>query len=127
MRLDRVDDEPAMALAADAIDDDAGDVEPRIIGRAALDDRRRRLRLPRDIENQQDRHAERRYDIGRGAAAAACRGHAVEQPHRGFAERKRVLARRLLSERGQELRRHRPGIEIDAFRPDAAAWKAGSM
>ena len=30
-RLDRVDDEPAMALAADAIDDDAGDAEPRVV------------------------------------------------------------------------------------------------
>ena len=28
-RLDRLDDETAMALAADAIDDDAGDAEPR--------------------------------------------------------------------------------------------------
>ena len=29
--LDRLDDEPAMALAADAIDDDAGDAEPPVI------------------------------------------------------------------------------------------------
>ena len=31
--LDRLDDEPAMALAADAIDDDAGDAEPPVIAR----------------------------------------------------------------------------------------------
>ena len=30
-RLDRLDDEAAMTLAADAIDDDAGDFEPRVI------------------------------------------------------------------------------------------------
>ena len=30
-RLDRLDDKPAMALAADAIDDDAGDFEPLVI------------------------------------------------------------------------------------------------
>ena len=39
--LDRLDDKAAMALAADAIDDDAHDSQPFVISRAALDDRRR--------------------------------------------------------------------------------------
>ena len=98
-----------------------------VVGRAALDDRRRRLRLAGDVEDEQDRQAERGGDVGRGAAAAARRRDAVEQAHRGFAERKRAVRRRLRGERGEKLGRHRPGIEIDASRPDAAAWKAGSI
>ena len=116
-RLDRLDDEPAMALAADAIDDDAGDAEPRVIGRAALDDRRRRLRLPGDVEDEQDRKPKRRRDVGRGAAAPAFRRNAVEQPHRGFAEREVAFGRRLRGDRGQKLGRHGPGVEIDALAP----------
>ena len=83
--LDRLDDEPAMALAADAIDDHARDLEPLVIGGAALDDRRRRLRLTGDVDDQQDRHAERRRHIGRGAGAPSRARDPVEQPHRGFA------------------------------------------
>ena len=116
-RLDRVDDEPAMALAADAIDDDAGDAEPRVVRSAALDHRRRRLRLARDVEDEQDRHAERGGDVGRGAAAPALRRNAVEQPHRGFAERELAFGRRLGGKRGEQLGRHGPGIEIDALAP----------
>jgi len=63
-RLDRFDDQPAMARAADAIDDHARDFEPFVIGRAALDDRGRRLGLARHVDDQQDRHAERRRHIG---------------------------------------------------------------
>ena len=104
-----------MALAADAIDDDARDLEPRVIARAALDDRRRRLRLARHVEDEQDRHAERRRDVGRGAAAPACRR---ERRRRGPSRLRRTrarMSRRLRGERGQKARRHRPGIEIDAL------------
>ena len=116
-RLNRVDDEPAMALAADAIDDDASDAEPRVVRSAALDRRRRRLRLPGDVEDEQDRHAERGGDVGRGAAAPALGWDAVEESHRGFAERKLAFSRRLSGERGEQLGRHGPGIEIDALAP----------
>ena len=63
-------DEPPMPLAADAVDDDAGDPQALIVGRAALDDGRRRLRLTRDVDDQEHRQAERRRDVGRGAAAS---------------------------------------------------------
>ena len=116
-RLDRLDDEPAMALAADAIDDDARDLQPLVIRSAALDDRRRRLRLARHVDDQQDRHAERRRHIGRGAGAPRLARDAVEQPHRGFAQSERALSRRSRRERGQKARPHRPGIEVDAFAP----------
>ena len=116
-RLDRFDDEPAMALAADAIDDDARDLQPLVISRAALDDRRRRLRLTCDVDDQQDWHAERGSDVGRGAGAPGLGRDAVEQAHRGFAERKRALSRRSRREHSQKARPHRPGIEVDAFAP----------
>ena len=123
------DDEPAMALAADAIDDDAGDAEPCVvICRAAPDDGRRRLRLPRDIEDEQHRHAQRGGDVGRGAAAAGLRRNAVEEAHRGFAQRELACSRRARGERGQKLGRHGPGLSrLTPSRPDAAAWKAGSI
>ena len=90
-RLDRLDDKAAMALAADAIDDHARDLEPLVIGCAALDDRRRRLRLTRDVDDQQDRHAKRRRHVGRGARAPTLSRNAVEETHRGFAQSERAL------------------------------------
>ena len=125
--LDRLDREPPVALAPDAIDDGACDPQPRVKCRAALHDRRRGLRLPGDIEDEEDRHVERRRDICRSAAAPGRRRHAVEQPHRGFAQRQRApgvawLASALRSSgaMAQELR-------LTPSAPDAAAWKAGSM
>ena len=126
-RLDRVDDEPAMALAADAIDDDAGDAEPRVVSRAALDHRRRRLRLPGNVEDEQDRHAERRRDVGRGAGAPALRRNAVEEAHRGFAERELALAAASAASAESNLGGMAQESRLTPSRPDAAAWKAGSM
>ena len=122
-RFDRLDDEPAMALAADAIDDDARDLEPLVISCAALDDRRRRLRLTRHVDDQQDRHAERRRHVGRGAGAPACRGNAVEQPHRGFAQSERALSAACAASGGEKVGRHGPGIEIDALPPRRCGMK----
>ena len=114
-RLDRLDDEPAMALAADAIDDDAGDFQPLVIGRAALDDRRRRLRLARHVDDQQDRHAERRRDVGRGAAAPALAGTPSNSPIEASHSASVAFVHRLRGERGQKVGRHGPGIEVDAL------------
>src|ERR1700722_7229436 len=54
-RLYRLDDEAAMALASDPIDDDAGDFEPLVICRAALDDRGGELGLGGGVEWQDGR------------------------------------------------------------------------
>ncbi len=116
-RLDGLRDQSAVALAADAVDHDARDREARVVGRAALDDGRRRLRLPAHVENQQNRHAEGSGDVRRGAAAPALRWDAVEEPHRGFAERERASPRRLRRERRETRGLHRPGVEVDAFAP----------
>ena len=122
-RLNRIDDKPAMALAADAIDDHAGDAEARVVHGAALDNGRRRLRLPRDIEDEQHRHAQRGGDVGRGAAAAGLRRNAVEEAHRGFAQRELACSRRLGGEGGQKLGLHGPGIEVDALAPGRRGMK----
>ena len=126
-RLDRLRDEPAMPLAADPVDHDAGDAEPRVIDGAALDDRRGRLRLARHVDDEQDRKSERRRDVGRGAAAAGRRRNAVEQAHRGLAQRERppavasaASAPRSSGGIAQELR-------LTPSQPEAAAWKAGSI
>ena len=114
-RLDRLDCKPAVTFAADAIDDDAGQAQALVVEAHALDHGGGRLRLAGNIEDEQDRHAERGGDIGRGAASTWWRRYAVEQPHRGFAERQRPSGRGLGRERLQKFRPHRPGIEIDAF------------
>ncbi len=59
-----------MALAADAVEHDAGDVHGRVVGGEAARHRGRRLRLAGDIEHEQHRQAEARGEIGGGAAAA---------------------------------------------------------
>ena len=88
-----------------------------IIGRAALDDRRRRLRLTGDVDHQQHRRAERRGDIGGGACAPGLSRHAVEEPHRGFAQQQGAAGRRAGGEILDERGRHRPTIEIEARPP----------
>ena len=106
-----------MALAADTIDDHARHLEPRVIGCAAFDDRGRGLRLAADVDDQQDRQAERRRHIRRGPGAPGLAGNAVEEAHRGFAQSERALFNRLRGERREQFGRHGPGIEIDAFPP----------
>ena len=87
-----------MALAADPVQDHAGQAQPIVVSRAALDDRRGRLRLTGDVERQEHRKAEDGGDVGRGAAPSGRRGDAVEQAHRGFAERDRAARARLSRE-----------------------------
>ena len=124
-RLDRLRDQPPMPLAADPVDHDAGDAEPPVVDGAALDDSGGRLRLARHVDDEEDRKSERRRDVGRGAAAAKRRRNAVEQAHRGLAQSERAPGRRLGGERPHELRRHRPGIEIDAVAAGSRGVKGG--
>ena len=120
-RLDRLDRKAAMPLAADAVEDHAGDREAVVIGRAALDDGRGRLRLAGDVDDKEDGHAESGGDVGRGAAASGGRGHAVEEAHRGFAERQRAAG----AARPASAARRPGGIaqesRLTPWTPDAAA------
>ena len=124
-RLDRLGREPAMALAADPVEDHAGDGEPIVVGRAALDDGRGRLRLAGDVERKQDRKPHEGGDVGRGAAPSGRRGDAVEEPHRGFAERDRAARASPSREAREQRRRHRPGIEIDPGRARGCGVEGG--
>ena len=55
--------------------------------------------------------------VAEAPARRSCARNPVEETHRGFAQSKRALPRRLRGERGQKIARHRPGIEIDALPP----------
>ena len=69
-RGDSVGDERAVPFAADAVEDHARDVHRRIVRGKASHQGCGRLRLPRDIEHEQDRQAEMRSEVGRRAALA---------------------------------------------------------
>ena len=112
-----------MPGAGDAIQHYAGNGDARIIVHAALDDSRRRLRLAADIDHQQHRHAERRRDIGRSAGAPGWRGHTVKQPHRSLANYQIAVFCRAARQLRQHVRRHRPGIEVDAGPPGGGGMK----
>ncbi len=118
-RFDRFARQPLMARAGDAIEDRAGDFDARIIGRAALDHGRRRLRLAAHVDAEQHRPAELSGDVGRGARSPRRAGDAVEKPHRALAEHEIASAAApcLASRRGEraeKFRGHRPAVEIDA-------------
>ena len=120
-RLDRAPGEPPMPRAADAVEHDPDHVDAGIVAHAALDHRRRRLRLPRDVDHQEHGQAQRGRDVGRGARAAGFAGHAVEQAHRGLAQHQLASRRRLAGERYDEFARHRPGMRLTLGAPLAAA------
>ena len=79
-RLNGVGRKAAVALAADPVQDHAGQAQPVVVSRAALDDRRGRLRLAGDVERQEHRKAEDGGDVGRGAARPAGAGTPSKRP-----------------------------------------------
>ena len=124
-RLDRVARQPPVPLAAQPVEHDAGDPHRRIVARKTLGDRRRRLRLARHVEHQQHRQAVEPREIGGRAGAPRLGRDAVEQAHRAFDHHHVGVAGGLRRQRGEQRRRHRPAVEIDAARPVAASWKPG--
>ena len=113
---DGVGDERAVAFAADAVEDHARDVHRRIVRGKASHQGRGRLRLPRDIEHEQDRQAKMRSEVGRRATLPGCCRGAVEQAHDAFDHDDIGAVRRLRGERVEKFARHRPAIQIDARR-----------
>ena len=77
----------------------------RIVRGKAAHDGRRRLRLPRHVEDEDDRQAEMRGEIGGRAAPAVRPGGAVEQAHHAFDHDEIGVARGL---RGQRIEQRRP-------------------
>ena len=115
-----------MALAAEAIDDDAGDFEPRVISYAALDDRRRRPHqgLTGDVDDQ----------LGTGMpSAAATSANAPVRPvspgmpskrpiEASHTKRKRAVSlHRLPGKRGQKLVAMAQESRLTPSLPGAAA------
>ena len=72
------------------------------------------LRLPAHVEDQQDRQAKPGGEVGGGASRAGRRRDAVEQSHRAFADHEVAVVRRATRQQADELRRHRPRIEVEA-------------
>ncbi len=67
---DGIGHEPAMPLAADTVQHDAGDPHIWIVRGEAPHQSRRRLRLTGDIDHQQHRQAKARGEVCRGAGAS---------------------------------------------------------
>ena len=111
----------SMPCAGDPIEEYAGNFDRGIVGRKSARQRRNRLRLARNVDHQQHRQVEVRGEIS-GRAAVAARGgcwvSAIEQSHDAFNEKDIRVICRLRHEPVEQIWRHRPGIEIDA-------WPAG--
>ncbi len=115
-RSDGVRDQRAMPFAADAVQDHAGDAHARVVRREAANQRGRRLRLPRHVDDEDDRQGKLRGEVGGGAAAAGRRRGAVEQAHDALDHQRVGAGGGVHGEAVEERRRHRPAVEIDARR-----------
>ena len=120
---DRVRDQGAMPFAADAVQDHAGDAHARIVRCEATHQRCSRLRLPRHVDDKDDRQAEMRGEVGGGAAAAGRRAGAVEQAHDALDHQHVGAGSGVRSEAVEERRRHRPAVEIEARRAGRGGMK----
>ncbi len=114
-RLDRVAGQPAMAFRTDLVQHHARDFHARVMGGDAAQNRRRRLRLSRNIMDHHHRPASRGGDVGRGAGAAGRVRGAVEQSHRRFGDNDVGVAAGARGETRDQAFVHRPAIEIEAF------------
>ncbi len=111
---DRVGHQPAVPLAADAVQHHARDPDSGVEVQAALDLRGRGLRLAADVVHQQDGPAQGRRHVGAGTAPPFRSGHAVEEPHQSLADHEvacRAVVGREAYERG---RFHGPGVQVEA-------------
>src|SRR5208283_1208346 len=86
--------------------------DARVEAGAALNNGSRRLRLPADVEHEQNRPAECRRDIGGRAGAARLSRHAVEKPHQAFAEDQLTSFASSDAQLAKLRRGHRPTVEI---------------
>ena len=115
-RADGAFDRGAMAVAADTIQNDAGDANAGIEAGKAEHRCGGGLRLAGDIEHEQDRETEVDGKLGGGALADRAGASAVEQPHGGFDDQEIGAGRRLIGDAVEERRPHGPAIEIETGR-----------
>ena len=124
-RIDGVGHEPPMSLAADAIEHDAADYDLRVVSDEAAHQRRRRLRLPRHVDDEQHRQSKSRGKVCRRAAAAWRTLDAVEQAHGALDDEKIGARPAPLHQRIDQLGRHRPAVEIEALPSRGGLMESG--
>ena len=121
-----IGDEPAMALAADPVEHDAGDAHGRVVGGDAAHHRGRRLRLAGHIEHEQHRQAEarardRRWRRG-GPAAPAMPSNRPMTPSMTKISAAAAASRASASSSAGAIAQL---SRLTLGAPVAAAWKAG--
>lgn len=104
-----------MTRASHSVQDHPGDFYARVKTGAAMDNGRRGLRLSAGVEQEQDRPAERRRDIGGRTGPARLSRYAVEKPHDAFAEDKAATLASGDGQSAEQRRRHRPTVKIEAW------------
>ena len=116
-----------MPRARHLVEDDAGDADARIVGRAAQRHRGGGLGGPRDVEHQDDRPAVAGGDVGVGPAAAFARDDAVEEPHRALSDHEVGPVMAMPGDRVEQGSGIAKLSRLTLGAPVAAWWKAGSM
>ena len=101
-----------MSLAADTVENDAGNSHRRIVRGKTPQHGRGRLGLSGDIEHQHHRQSKARRQIGGGAAAPGRPGHAVEQAHHAFDNENFGVAGGFRHYGVEQRRRHGPAVQI---------------
>ena len=105
-----------MAVAADPVEDNTRDADARIEVRKTEQDRCCRLRLPRDIEYEQNRQAKLQRKLRGRAVPDPSSTRAIEQAHGRFDYQEISAGRCLMGDAVEERRPHGPAVEIEAGR-----------
>ena len=114
-RLEGVRDQRAVPVAAQLVEHDAAEAHRRIVRGKARRDRRRRLRLARNIEHQQHRQAQARGEVRRRAGAAGVPGTPSNRPIAPSTTSTSARCAASAISASISVGRHRPGVEIDAL------------
>ena len=118
-------DRGAMAVAADAVEDDTGDANARIEAGKAEHRGGGRLGLARDVEHEKDRQAKLNGKLGGCALPDGAGARAVEQAHRRLDDEEIGSGRCLVGDAVEERRAHGPAVEIEARRARSFGMEGG--
>ncbi len=111
----------AMPLAADLVEDHAGNADIGMMPLQPLQQRRRRRADAFRAQHQHDWQLRQRRDLRRRARCEiSVAGGAVEQAHHAFDDQQLRIMRGLPHQMRQRRRPHRPAIEIEARPPGRA-------
>ena len=100
-----------------------GDVNVWKMRRKAADQRRRRERLPRHVNDQQHGHAKACGEVRGGAGLSLFAADPIKQAHDALDNRDVAPLTRVLHQPIQQRRAHGPTIEIDASAPCSSGMK----